>query len=1309
MQEDFSPRPQASAQSMHPQMQQHQQMHQTLSPQNNYADHAQSMRNLDVARIPTNVMRDSQQRKSMFASGERGNRYRMDPDQNGQPEEQLSRSFKRMDSGGSDSRRNNAQNMQRQQMMTQQRMYQSMVMPMQRNHGSEFRDDSVNHQLTASRQQMIHEQQQQTHPSIRRGSFGSGRNSHSSRTGSQSSRRQMMQQQQMHQSMQLPRNKDLRRSWDRQRSEQQQFSQSHRSIHSANASSIHSEGGVSRRAISDKAVAESFAPTTFTNSRQQFPPQPDKGPRRSFDSQSEGARPQLQRSNLAKSMVIQRNKYVTNLAGRRSFQDHKREQLTSGIAGHYQPLSRKSFHDKSSIAGHYQPQSRKSFHDKSSTSNQNGLDSSLRSSGRRSAVSNNQMIANQFPHGNIESLLNSSSPSGLNLLNVSVESSGRHSNLPQNQTVANQLSGSLRSGRYNNPDRLSISERSGRARLNPRPDLNTHHSSILPRRRRSWVRDEENKLRASMGNVLVQSDRSELRDMMTLIGADSGIERGLIPDDNDLSDDDLIGGAVPLQNGIQKSFVSQSDTYRSSLTEKGREASGSGRTGEETTSRFGNIRDSIQNRRSSRWKTLSEDNSRINYRRALVGLIIGGIVLGGVITAAIFLSPFDTSDKTANLEDDSVPSEREFVLPIPVRDIAGRCSPSNIHGSMAACVEACSMAACCYPGFSGRACYDETNPESVEACFRYRPYCDAIFSPWAGALAGEVAPPPSDLFNRAQWNEVCIRGAVSTSVHIPFKKRHHISGVSGQSRFLGEAAITPHVCEFACLPGRCCIAPRASAAGAGLYMTSDGVVKNATNDDYVETSCMNDKNPHCVLYTEKCSLVMQSWAEEAVDSTTYTYNPTVAVTAATPVSPVTTDLVSSPPLASTLLPTGSESDIVDTPQGNGDASVEPSQPQFRSTSKPSDNRTSKPTSQPTQAAPSIPLPKVNEIKKVCTGTQTVLDIVEGVLNAVTHCQKVCQPGLCCFADTDASCFEANREVCMAYSDCAVLSMTADDVAALDSSKEAPPEPTTDLSMFCSTSATKAGVFECVKQCQPASCCGAVHQETSCFDEYEETCALYGPCLELIDANGGDTKSMPPAPPADLSYTCSYSNINVDSSECSLACSAGLCCSDNSCGPFEDEEAIKERCELYEPCNNLLPLSMPSEDLQVLCDSTTQIYDEQSCSEACSASSCCFVDNHDPCWANFEESCEAYSRYCAPASVGSDVAIVQVQEAPSTLEDLCVGATPSPECKQACSSGACCFLTSEDNCWPNNELACGEYYAVCAFLYQDYQEGEDQFA
>ncbi|KAL7483741.1 hypothetical protein ACHAW6_009377 [Cyclotella cf. meneghiniana] len=908
------------------------------------------------------------------------------------------------------------------------------------------------------------------------------------------------------------------------------------------------------------------------------------------------------------------------------------------------------------------------------------------------------------------------------------------SETPQDQITANQFANNASTERIdtNRLNRLSfISQRSAMS--------NVHSSITMPRQRRSWVRDNGINLRGSTGCVLTESERSELRELEAMSNIDSNgqLEEGLALDEGNLKNFDVI--AEPSHHLCEQSTF---PNPKCSLTKRERfytllnnwlNTSQS----EETTVEE-NLQNSHPSANNSGCETMSEDKPDVDCRRVINAFVCGGILIAVIIAVVvIFTAPSGSDSSTSSqFEVDGNPSGPPALLntpystlPLPVRDIEGRCSPSNFPGSVGACSEACDVAACCYPGFSAESCYDETNIYTVEACRRFRPHCDSMFAPWADALVGGIAPPPEELFNRKEWDEVCVAYGGYEDIRLPNKRRNHPSSmtdhrnrhIGSPSRFLSDSPIFPSTCEEACNPGKCCFAPLFSA---DLFQTPDGVYISSTSGDMEMTSCMNERNANrCLLYTKKCANIIQTWATQQTDEGILdtTSTPTTDISE---VAPGTINTIAAWPLSSAV-PSAS-------PQSKIAVANVPGATQ--SLSKP----TSLPTALPSvslkvqssnEEVPSVPLPQVYEINKFCTGPQTLLNIAEGVLNSVMGCQRACQPGICCFVDlmvigvpnSGESCFDANREICMSYSDCLALAMTPDDVAYLDAKGDyavvdyrtyGPPEPTTDVAQFCSSSATQAGVLECVKACNPASCCGATDPDLACFDEYEETCALYGPCLHMADAYGGDTKSMPPIPPADLSVFCSYSSLSetdVESSECSLACLAGMCCLDNSCVPFDSMESLQDRCALYEPCSKLMEIPMPSNEIQQVCeDNPLSGYSEEACTDACAVSSCCFTDDDDPCFANFEESCVAHAPFCAPSMKDNDLVTIQLQSAPVDLAELCVGPAASSACQEACSVASCCFsLSNRKNCWAENEEVCGQF-AICAFLYQEYEESQENF-
>jgi len=127
----------------------------------------------------------------------------------------------------------------------------------------------------------------------------------------------------------------------------------------------------------------------------------------------------------------------------------------------------------------------------------------------------------------------------------------------------------------------------------------------------------------------------------------------------------------------------------------------------------------------------------------------------------------------------------------PVIDIEGRCSPSNLPGSLSACREACLEAACCYSNFEGEKCYDESNEETLLACGQYRPHCDVLHRPWPGASKGLIPDAPTSLFQGSDWDEICGSGA---------------SSIYGRKLSTNNSSEALTCLEF-CLPSKCCFAP----------------------------------------------------------------------------------------------------------------------------------------------------------------------------------------------------------------------------------------------------------------------------------------------------------------------------------------------------------------------------------------------------------------------------------------------------------------------------------------------------------------------
>lgn len=174
----------------------------------------------------------------------------------------------------------------------------------------------------------------------------------------------------------------------------------------------------------------------------------------------------------------------------------------------------------------------------------------------------------------------------------------------------------------------------------------------------------------------------------------------------------------------------------------------------------------------------------------------------------------------------------------PVIDIEGRCSPSNLPGSLSVCREACFEAACCYSNVEGEKCYDESNDATLLACGQYRPHCDVLYRPWPGASKGLIPDAPTSLFEGSDWDEICGSGA---------------SSLYGRKLSTNNSSQTLTCLEF-CLPSKCCFAPvvQSDVASQGLLLSEDGTYQSVATGEYIMTSCTPKNSKSCLNYADAC-------------------------------------------------------------------------------------------------------------------------------------------------------------------------------------------------------------------------------------------------------------------------------------------------------------------------------------------------------------------------------------------------------------------------------------------------------------------------
>jgi hypothetical protein len=387
------------------------------------------------------------------------------------------------------------------------------------------------------------------------------------------------------------------------------------------------------------------------------------------------------------------------------------------------------------------------------------------------------------------------------------------------------------------------------------------------------------------------------------------------------------------------------------------------------------------------------------------GLIVIAVAILGVV---LLLSPTDGSKKDGSgvsvPTNATNPSASVNYVAAPPSDIAGRCSPSNLPGSIPACLEACYPASCCYDmSDSGNKCWDINDSKSIKACKQYRPYCDIFHDPWEGATDGVLRTPPLNL--------------------VPICQQRNGKSEEGPSKLRGRGLLVgtaDDMCEQYCEASKCCKAATISHPYAvGLELSASGVYTDAITKDYVVTNCQDDlvyqKNRNlCAEYDKFCK-----WedVEETQKSEAWTSRPTMdpASSMAPSISPSILPSTSpslSPKPSSTPTVNVFNMDWMSTPTTmSPSTSFSPSQ-QF------------KPSSQPSLSSmPTIPIANITVIEDVCSGADNIALLANGNEAARAKCLEACTDGLCCYTEQLGygsfieSCNAGNEAICEGYKAC----------------------------------------------------------------------------------------------------------------------------------------------------------------------------------------------------------------------------------------------------------------------------------------------------
>ena len=698
-------------------------------------------------------------------------------------------------------------------------------------------------------------------------------------------------------------------------------------------------------------------------------------------------------------------------------------------------------------------------------------------------------------------------------------------------------------------------------------------------------------------------------------------------------------------------------------------------------------------------RSLNSDVSASIDKRKKVRLLgaIGVCLIAVIVIVAVYITTSQSPDDDESKQIQPSPQmplpekDIEFTLDCndciskPVPDIEGRCSPSNLPGSLSACRDACLDAACCYSNVDGEKCYDESNEATLLACGQYQPHCDVLHRPWLGASDGLIPNAPTSLFEGSDWDEIC--GSDASSLY-------------GRKLSTNNSSQAFTCLEF-CLPSKCCYAPivQSDLASQGLFLSQEEAHQSLATGEYIMTSCTPKNYNSCLDYADACRELISPlsfWQDgivlELSSISPTSLSPTTSLSPSTSTRRPTLQPTTQRPTtvrpttrAPTKKPTATDSEP--SVQVN-----EPTSPPSAKSVSPLSLAIPPTTLPPVPPSIVIPIADLTIIRDACTGIEKYNLIAKGEFNARAKCRNACRDGLCCFSDlglgNEESCSSGNEDVCALYSDCLVLRAKPNDVLDVDNNNsDGPSTPIDDLTSLCSLESivTPLGMSNCFQGCIPGSwCCGATG-ETSCFNEFEESCVAYGPCQLMIDKYGGDSaQALPPIPPNNLQYACSYSELHQSGgiliTECHRMCDVGICCLDGTCGEgmTMTEAAIADRCAAYAPCRHLLQLPTPPDVMETFC----QDKDSSQCIDACSVASCCWSSNDGSCFANFEQRCLSYVPYCAPSmSETGDFPATPSKPPP----DICMNGPPSA-CRNACQAApSCCFAsTVEDNCFSQHE-------------------------
>ena len=473
-------------------------------------------------------------------------------------------------------------------------------------------------------------------------------------------------------------------------------------------------------------------------------------------------------------------------------------------------------------------------------------------------------------------------------------------------------------------------------------------------------------------------------------------------------------------------------------------------------------------------------------RKCICMLIIPVLMVIAGTAACLYLLVFDGKGIGGDISASSINATAFDYLLGPPDDIQGRCNPGNLPASLQACKDACSCE-CCYPSLHAlnrQSCLHQDDELHIDACQKYRPYCDVVHDPWPGATEGILREPRA----------ICAASVTGNDANVPLddkeipanktlgtpsidnlerERQPVLNDTSDTHRRSMISAYSPsEVCPESCVAARCCYVVADDMIG--LILSSSGVYINTTTGDFALSNCRwGDNEKLCNEYDKYCNHLSHAalTSSPSLQSTLSSSPslPPINYTTPTDWNPFLFDWVNTTePLASeneSLAPIATPS-VVTLPSGlsitmsmsmsmmssnltqlhNVTGFTSPSSNSLASKSPsiaPSPKMIIPPASNSTPSKSKvhqliIPPAHSFEIADACSGEENIQLTSSNFVSAYDKCINACTNGLCCFVNqlgfdkmmllsemgddlVMQSCYEGNEEQCNGYLPCLVLS------------------------------------------------------------------------------------------------------------------------------------------------------------------------------------------------------------------------------------------------------------------------------------------------